>query len=76
MLWKQSTYLTYLHGHASKFVSPLFLDRDVAAILLGRDDWKEMLRSSVEGAPIMRDLIDVMPGKLGLGTHPISMEKI
>ena len=42
----------------------MFLDRDVAVILLGHDKWKEMLRNSMWDTPLMRKLITYMPGKL------------
>ena len=52
------------------FVSRLLLDRDVAAILLENEKWKEMLSvADEEGTTAMRALIASMPGKLKLLNH-------
>jgi len=52
------------------FVSPLLLDRDIAAILLENDKWKEMLSvADKEGSTAMRALIASMPGKLKILNH-------
>jgi len=58
------------HNYIWNFISSLLLGRDVAVLLLGHDKWKEMMRSSLRGTPLMRKLITFMPGKLGLDTHP------
>jgi len=46
------------------------LDRDIAAILLENDKWKEMLSvADKEGSTAMRALIASMPGKLKILNH-------
>jgi len=48
----------------------LFLGREVAVILLGHENWEDMLKTSIKiddrKTTPMRELIAVMPGKLGL----------
>ena len=60
-------------------VSPLFLDRGVAVALLDGEKWKELLKCSLkiygrETTTNLRELIAIMPGRLWLNTHIVTVD--
>jgi len=65
-----STYSLIIRYLTVLTISSQFLCRDITALLLGHDKWKEMMRSSLGETTLMRELITYMPGKLGLISHP------
>ena len=69
LLMLKSLMISHCSCNANCNLYP-FLDREVAVILLGHEYWEDMLKTSLKiddrKTTPMRELIAVMPGKLGL----------
>ena len=58
------------HSPTVMFIYQTLFHRDIVAILLGHDKWKEMMKSLWRGTTVMRNLIVFMPGRLKFNTYP------